>query len=63
MSKQAIGFLIAGALIAGTIYLALWTPREQPNPSSATAGPVSQDDAAKAATRAMTFTPPKEPKK
>ncbi|QND62328.1 hypothetical protein [Mesorhizobium huakuii] len=63
MSKQAIGFLVAGILIAETIYLAVWRPREQPNPSSMAAGPVSQDDAAKAASRAMTFSQPKEPKK
>ncbi|UVK49180.1 hypothetical protein BPNPMPFG_006908 (plasmid) [Mesorhizobium sp. AR07] len=63
MSKQAIGFLVAGILIAETIYLAVWKPREQPNQSSTAAGPVSQDDAAQAATRTMTFTQPKEPKK
>jgi hypothetical protein len=63
MSKQDLGFVIAGLLVVGGLCLAMWAQRQQPTPPATAGAPVSQDEAAKAASRAMTFTQAPERKK
>jgi hypothetical protein len=63
VSKPSVGFVFAGILVVAGFLLAMWSEFRQPDqPPTATAS-LSHDEAAKAASRAMTFTPPKAPNK
>ena len=63
MSKPNIGFVFAGILVVAGFLLAIRAEHRQPDHPPTAATPVPQDEAAKAASRAMTFTRPKETNK
>jgi predicted negative regulator of RcsB-dependent stress response len=62
MSKQAIGVLFAGLIVAAAA-LAAWSLRQPTDTASVSAAATTQDENVKRVTRAMTFGAPKEPTK
>lgn len=61
--KLGIGFIFAGIFVVAALCLTFLAHDRQPDLSPRASAPASQDEAAKAASRAMTFTQPKEPER